>query len=132
MNASVVHPLFFMLRRVLFAVLIVTISSKHTLIASFLMLYMTLAMLIIAATGLPWTVSLINSQHIVNEMVFYIVCASLVTFSGATTDVHQLSTLGWLLVGLIMLFCLFNVLVIVYDNLINLKQLIRYKKLLPK
>ena len=31
-----------------------------------------------------------------------------------------------------MLFCLFNVLVIVYDNLINLKQLIRYKKLLPK
>ena len=31
-----------------------------------------------------------------------------------------------------MLFCLFNVLVIVYDNLVNLKQLIRYKKLLPK
>ena len=132
LNASVVHPLLFLLRRILFAIIIVGVSQERMLISAFMMLYMTLAMLLIAATALPWTNMLINGQHIVNECVFYTICASIVALTGAITEVKQSTLLGWMLVGLVSMLIIFNLVVVTYDMLSYIKLLlIRYNRALP-
>ena len=100
--------------------------------SAFIMLYMTIAMLMIATTALPWTKSSINTQHIVNEVVFYTICACLVS-SACIADYSHSIVIGWFLIILICLFIMYNVIAIVYDMLRYLKTLmVRYNRSLPR
>ena len=93
------------------------------------MLFATLTMLLLATAALPFSEARINQQHIVNEIVFYIMCSALVVYAGAITDPYQTKVLGWLLIALFTLFVLYNIVMILYDMLSHLKLLCkRYKE----
>ena len=102
------------------------------LTSAFIMLYITITMLVVATTAIPWSQSLINTQHILNEVVFYTICACLVAFS-CITDLYQSLILGWLLIVLISYLIIYNLIIIAYYTLSFLKLLlIRYNRFLPR
>ena len=74
---------------------------------------------------------MIKTQHIANELVFYAICACLVSFC-SITDLYQSILLGWLLIVLICYLIIYNLVVVAYDMLSYLKLLlIRYNRSLP-
>ena len=79
----------------------------------------------------PWQNSLINLQHFVNEVFFYVLITGLIIFSGVVTDTHDLIKIGWLMIALCCLFIVFNLTVIILDMLRFYKLLLkRYRHIL--
>ena len=90
-------------------------------------------MLLHALTVLPWQDSLINTQHIVNEIVLYLMCTGLVSFSGPITETIQAQVFGWLLVLTFIAMVSINITIILYDSLRYLQLLMkRYYKSFPQ
>ena len=76
-----------------------------------------------------WEENVINWQHFVNEAAFYILCLSLMLFSGVLTETVQVQPLSLLLIGGISLLIIYNVIVILYDSAQFVRLLCRrYKK----
>lgn len=88
-NVAIVHPLSFVLRRVLFALLITSSTAESALFSATLLLLTCLFMMAIVCSEAPWVDSLINQQHFVNEVVLYVICACLMVFSGVITSTEQ-------------------------------------------
>mmetsp|Transcript_288 Transcript_288/g.395 ORF Transcript_288/g.395 Transcript_288/m.395 type:complete len:90 (+) Transcript_288:4484-4753(+) len=79
-NVAIVHPLMFTLRRIIYALSIVLIPTVP-LLGVWLMLVGTLVMLAYALTEWQWRSKLINSQHVFNEVITYLVCIYLLLFT---------------------------------------------------
>lgn len=115
LNASIVHPLLFLLRRILYSIVVTCIAGHRMLLSAYLMLFATFTMLLLATTALPWIESRINQQHIINEVAFYIMCTGLIAFAGAITDPVHANTLGWLLIALFTALVFYNLYMIMHD-----------------
>ena len=86
---AVVYPLAFILRRVLYSVVIVFMAGENQVyFGSLLLLLSSLAMIVIVATEAPWKDSLVNRQHFGSEAVFYFLCVALICFSGPMTEIE--------------------------------------------
>lgn len=59
---------------------------------------------------------LINRQHMVNEAIFYILCVSLLLFSGVIHESNQMTMLSWLMILLVTIMIICNVIIIFYDT----------------
>lgn len=82
----------------------------------------TLLMLLVAITEDIWVEPLNNHQHIFNESVTYLVCVVLLLFSGIV-DARTRNNLGFLLIGLISIF-------LVYNGVLMLRKVTRLSMLL--
>lgn len=124
-GAAVVHPLAFVLRRLLYALIIVFMVGEVKAFFGALMLTLTsLAMLLFVASEHQWETTMLNCQHLINETIFYIVCVSLLCFTGLLTDTAQSTNLGWLLIGIIIAMVIYNTVVILYDLLVYARLVI--------
>ena len=113
-----------MLRRVLYALVIVFMVGQSVLFGALLMLLTCLAMLVFVVQEAPWEDRFINWQHFFNEVGFYFVCVGLMSFSGLFTQSGQLMAHGWFLIGLIITLIIYNIIVILYDLGIFIRLLI--------
>ena len=88
----------------------------------------SLATLIFVAVEAPWENPFFNWWHLLNETIFYMVCVGLLCFSGLLTRATESVTLGWLLIGVIIVMVIFNTLIILFDLLVYTRLLIlRYR-----
>ena len=128
-NVALVQPLAFVLRRILYALVIVFMVEQNVIFGALIMLITCLIMLVFVVQEAPWEDRFVNWQHFFNEIVFYFVCVGLMSFSGVLTDSGSSLAHGWLLIGMIVVSITYNVTVIVYDMGIYVKLFIlRYFK----
>ena len=128
-NVAVVYPMAFVLRRILYAFVIVYMVGQMVILGALLLLVSCLAMLVFVIQEAPWEDRSVNLQHFFNELVFYFVCVGLINFSGVLTESRPSLAHGWLLIGLIVISITYNVSVILYDLCIFIRLLIlRYFK----
>ena len=85
-NMAIVHPLAFVLRRVLYAAVVLFFVEEAAFFGALLLLMTCFVMMVFVALETQWEDQLINSQHMMNEVFFYLLCISLLLFSGV---VHE-------------------------------------------
>ena len=87
-NIALVQPLSFVLRRVLFALLITNSTGESALFSAGVLQLTCLFMLAMVCSEVPWVDSLSNQQHFVNEVIIYLICACLMILSGVVTSME--------------------------------------------
>ena len=108
--ATVLHPLIFLLRRVIFAILAVFFIAVPVIVANTLAI-ICIGILAFIIVEKPWEDPLIIKQHLINEACFYLIllstlgCALPLSSNGSIT-------LGWSIVCLAFLTLTFNVIII--------------------
>ena len=132
-HASTIYPILFIARRLLYSLIIVFMVGEVKAFFGTLMLTLTsLATAVFIAIEAPWELPMFNTWSILNEAMVYIVCVSLMCFSGVLTDATQSVSLGWLLIGLIFVMLIYNSTIIIFDALIYARLcILRYRKKFP-
>ena len=120
-NSALVHPLMYTVRRVIYALAIVLLAH-HSLFGVWILTVSTLLMLVYALNEEQWRDPIINQQHFFNEIVTYLVSLFLLIFNGFV-KVESRVTLGYILIGLVSIF-------LVYNGIIMLRKITRLCKLL--
>lgn len=128
-NMAVVHPLTFVLRRVLYTVVILYFVGETALFGALLLLATCLVMMVFVVHEAQWESQLINSQHLVNECFFYLLCVSLVLFSGLVHESVQVQSLGWFMILCTCSMIIFNIIVILFDSIAFIRLLCQRHKL---
>ena len=87
-NAGPVHLILYVTRRVLFSFVIVLMATSGlaTYLGLVMLLLTCVLMLALILMEAQWTDSLINWQHFTNEVVFYVLLATLICFTGIMTE----------------------------------------------
>lgn len=125
-SASTAHPLFFVLRRILYSLVIVFMVGEVKPFFGALILTLTsFMMLSFVALEAQWESNMHNKQHLLNEFTFYVVCIGFICFSGVIMETDQSVLLGWLLIGIIIFMITYNTLMILYDLCIFARLLIK-------
>lgn len=115
-NVAVIQPFMFLLRRVLYTFVLIYMANESYMIYGVILLLMTcFANLLFITLETPWQEKIINQQHFVNEVIFYLVCVALMCFAGILTSEGPQTALGWTLVALVACMIIYNIVVILYD-----------------
>ena len=122
-NVAIVHPLMFTLRRICYALTIVLIPN-WPLIGTWILLIGTLVMLGYALVEWQWQQPIINSQHIFNEVITYLVCIYLLMFTHFV-KLEQRVILGYTLLGCFVTFLSYNTIIMLIMLCHNLKLWIK-------
>ena len=126
-NVAVVHPLLFLLRRIIFAFMVVFMSLTR-ITGLFIFTGCTLFMLGYACLEHQWTRKTLNMQHIMNETAMYIFCLFLVYFSFGETSVDSRFALGYVFIMLFFIWSALNFTLIFWQSVRRCKMLLkRYK-----
>ena len=120
-NVAVVHPLLFLVRRVMYALIIVFMVDEP-FFGSVLLLLSCFMMLCFTVTEAQWEDSAMNSLHIANECSFYGVCLFLLLFTGMVPSVYTRIFLGWCLIGFVICTIAYNMASVTYTSIKYLKQ----------
>ena len=114
---ALVQPIGFLIRRIIFAVIIIFLYP-YPLFATLSLLTFQLLILGFLLTEYPWETTLLNSQHIVNEIALYLIVFILYILTGsATINTTIFNTLGWTIIGLFVALLAWNFLVILITSL---------------
>lgn len=129
-NVAVMHPLMFLLRRIAYATTIV-FMAQHAVLGVLTVMLCTLVMLAYSLCEHQWRESLINNQHIVDEITIYILCIFALLFNNYLDSVMRYEV-GWLFIGICIAYTIFNFVVIVYHsariwNLFIARTILLYK-----
>ena len=111
-NVAVIHPLMFLMRRIIYALVIVFMDDVMYY-GVFIVMMSCLAMLAFALTEKQWNEPIINYQHIFNECTIYIICLLLLCFSNFVTPPVRWF-IGWILIGICFIYVIYNTIVIIY------------------
>lgn len=106
------HPLMFMLRRVIYA-LVIVFMDKIMIFGVFIVMGCCLIMLAYALTEWQWKDRVINLQHVVNEGIIYTLCVVLLLYSNYVEEAQMRHLLGFALIGICILFVTFNTVIII-------------------
>ena len=106
---ALVHPISFLIRRLIYAALIVFMHELPFFV-TVILLCLSLALLCFLCVEHQWESALINWQHIVNEVGFYI-CLVLIFYlsSFGTINMAQSNAIGWTIIGLVITIMIFDV-----------------------
>ena len=110
-NAAIVHPLAFLLRRVIYAVIIIFMFDRP-FAGSLILMGMSLAFLCYVLCEAQWEDNLMNQQHIVNEVVLYICLVLVFILCDTVVSEYQQKIVGWLLISLIIVTVIYNVCIV--------------------
>ena len=83
-NVAIVHPLMFLLRRIIYA-LVIVFMDEIMYYCVFIVMLSCLTMLTYACTEWQWKERIINAQHIFDECTIYVICLMLLCFSAFVT-----------------------------------------------
>ena len=113
------HIFLFFARRVLMALFLVY-GSRYAYWGIHVMIASCILMLWILFNFNQWRDKIVTVQHIVNELFFYVLCWMLLIFQGAFPRIDETTykVLGYLMIGLLAAFILFNLIVIIWDGII--------------
>ena len=124
-SVAVVHPLMFLLRRVIYALTII-FFIQNLLFGVLITQAICMAMLAYALYENQWNESVINWQHIGNEIVIYTLCVILMLFNG-TVDAQIRYHLGWVLCYICLAYIVLNSIVILFYSARLIRLLFRHK-----
>ena len=117
-NMAVVHPITYVLRRILYAVVIVFMQGENlTFFGAVSMQITCIIMLCIVAMEKQFSERLINWQHFFNESVFYMVCLGLILLSGVVIASGLLANLSFAGMVLTCIFLAVNIIVILIQTI---------------
>ena len=108
-NVAVVHPLMFMARRIIFALMIVYMD-KVEIWNVLLFMACTLIMLAYTLSEHQWKSYVINYQHIFNECTLYIVSVLLLCFNNFLGP-EMRYMMGFVLIALVFIFVVYNTII---------------------
>ena len=120
-NMAIVHPLAFLVRRVIYAFVIINFLKEVAMFGALILLATCLVMMAFVMAEAQWEDKMINGQHLANEAFFYLLCISLVLFSGVTTNVGQKQSLSSVMIGAICAMIAVNVFVILYYSVAHIR-----------
>lgn len=110
-----IHPLMFLLRRFIYAFVIVFMDEiMHWGVV--IVMTCTLMMLAYALSEFQWKDSLINKQHIFNETTIYILCVLLLCFNNYCSAMMR-EFLGVVLICICSIYVVYNTIVIIIYSL---------------
>lgn len=118
-QASLLYPGFFLVRRLIYAALVV-FGPEFAFWQIILLMYLSFATVLVLVTQTVWQSKLITQMHLVNESVFISLClAQICFFPGVFIGAAQGSTTfrGILIVVLVSGLIIFNLVCILYDAL---------------
>ena len=110
-NVAAVHPLMFLLRRVVFAIAIVFMDQMPVW-GILIFMSMTLIMLGYVLSEHQWKDRVINNQHIFNECILYILSVMMLLFSNFV-DPEMRYKLGFFLIAIVFIFVVCNLVIMI-------------------
>ena len=119
-NVAVAYPIMFLLRRILYAAVIL-FTLKVPFLGVITLMLACLGVLAFVLSETQWEDSIINQQHIVNEIALYIVLCHVVIFCGLTPTAASASIVGWSTIGVLLTTIIYNIAVILYCSIRYLK-----------
>lgn len=111
-NVAVVHPLMFLMRRVIYALVIVFLDNVMWW-GVFLVMLSCLVMLSYACTEWQWKDRIINYQHIFDECIIYCLCLLLLCFSNMI-DAETRWLVGWWFIAICFIYIVVNTIIMLY------------------
>lgn len=114
-HVAVVHPLMFLLRRVVYALVIIFMDDIMVW-GVFIVMANCMLMLAYALSENPWQDSLINYQHVLDESTIYVLCLLMLTFSNYV-DGETRYILGFFFIGICFAYVVYNTIVIIVYSL---------------
>lgn len=114
-NAAVVHPLMFMIRRIVFA-LVIVFMDEIMYWGVLVVMFSCLLMLAYVLHEQQWQDRIINRQHTFNEIITYILCVLLLLYSNFV-EAKTRDMLGFVLIGICFLFVIVNTIIIIIYSL---------------
>ena len=112
-NVAITHPLSFLLRRIIFSLIVVfMVNSAYSGVIILIGTCLYFQFFII--TERPWESSIINQQHFVNECGLLFILAHLAMFNGLVMDVYARLWLGQFLIGVVCAIIIYNLIVILW------------------
>ena len=105
-NVALIHPLMFIVRRIVYALSIIFLA-KYTLYSVWLLMIGTILMLSFAVSEMPWKDPTINKQHIFNELVTYFFSMFLLVCTSALPYARR-EDIGYMLICFLCVFIIFN------------------------
>ena len=123
-NVALVHPMSFLIRRVVYAALVIFMFDMPLFVALILLLasHCFLAFVIVEKL---WEDSIINQQHLVNEVALYVCLVLVFLLSGSIVPLKAHKALGWTIIGIVLALCLYNSVVIAFLALNFFKKFLR-------
>ena len=106
------HPLMFVLRRIIYAITII-FMAQEMVFGVVIVMISCLITLAYALSEMQWKETIINYQHIGDEITIYIICVMLLLFSGFVDSAMRYN-IGWALIGLCITYVVFNTIVSLY------------------
>ena len=122
-SAALVHPLVFLLRRIVYSS-IVLFMTQLPMLGAYLLALICLAMLAFIIVERQWEDSLISWQHVVNEVALYLLLLSALA-SALPLSAALVSPLGWFMIGLVMATLIVNEVIMAYYVAVHLRLLFR-------
>ena len=125
-HVALLHPLAFILRRILFAAIIIFMVnvSLYNILGVFLLLGTCLFMLGFVLSEWQWQSQWISYQHIGNEIGLYVVCVLLLMFTGFCS-LAVIWALGWVVVGLLLTIVAFNLVMMLCHSVQHARLMVR-------
>ena len=114
-NVAVVHPLMFMLRRIIFA-LVIVFMDEIMFWGVLVVMFSCLIMLAYVLHEQQWQDRIINRQHTFNEIITYFLCVILLFYS-SYVEAKTRDMLGFVLIGICFVFVIVNTIVIIIYSL---------------
>ncbi len=108
-NVAVMHPLMFMMRRIIYALTIV-FMDEIPIWGVFIFMGYTLLMLGYVLSEHQWKDRVINSQHIFNECILYVLSVMMLLFS-SYVEPSMRYILGFLLIAIVFIFVVYNLVI---------------------
>ena len=110
-NATLVHPLAFLLRRIIYACIVILMFDKP-FAGSFILMGISFVCMCYVVCEAQWEDSLMNQQHFVNEVALYICIVFVCILCDTVVNIPQQKIVGWLLIALIIATILYNVVIV--------------------
>ena len=82
---------------------------------------MCLVMLAFVLSEAQWEDSIINKQHVINELAFYLVLLHIVVFVGLSPSTSTAAILGWSIIVIVLATIFYNVSVLIYCSICHFK-----------
>ena len=122
-NATVVHPMIFILRRITYAA-IVLFMFNTSMIGAYLLSVICIGVILFVIIEKPWKDSFIARQHIFNEIALYMILCAAISCSLPMSS--EMSTyLGWVMIYLIQAVMTTNFVIIAYSTISHTKLFIK-------
>ena len=122
-SAAVVHPLIFLIRRIVYSA-IVLFMIKLSMIGAYILALICLGMIAFIIVEKQWEDSLIAWQHVVNEVGLYLILLAALACALPLSGV-LVSPLGWYMIAVFLATLIFNLVIMAYYVQAHLRQVFR-------